>query len=328
MSAQPEPMTRRSFATRIAVPLVASLLPGCSSHQPERVSVPADPPSFDEAKSALQAIIRQDSTNPAIRIEGIPRLYVHDKPVEHALVLFHGFTNSPQQFDELARACYRQGCNVYVPRLPRHGLRDRLTHDLTNLTVTEIKNSADESFSLARGLGRRVAVLGLSLGGLMAMWLTQTQPVDLSVPVAPFLMPLAFPETQVRNAARLAVVLPSFYFWWDSKLKDKSLPDYAYPGYPSRSMAQLVFLGNEIFALAATNKPQAKRCILVTNIGENAVDNNVSRRLLALWNSQGAGYKELVLQHLGPPRHDIIDPVTFPEGRTLVYPTLERLILS
>jgi alpha-beta hydrolase superfamily lysophospholipase len=288
--------------------------------------VPAVPPTFREAKNAIQAIIQQDAANPAIRIEGIPRLYVHETPVRDAVVLFHGFTNCPQQFDELARAYYRQGCNVYVPRLPRHGLKDRLTRDLARLTVTEIKNSADEAFSLARGLGKKVVVLGLSLGGLMAMWLTQTQPVDLSIPVAPFLMPIGYSETLVRNAARLASGLPSIYFWWDSKLKDKSLPNYAYPGYPTHGMMQLVFLGNEIFDLAAKNKPQAKQCILVTNADENAVDNHVSRRLLGIWNSYGSGYTELVLQHLGPPRHDIIDPVTYPQGRTLVYPTLERLV--
>jgi hypothetical protein len=31
---------------------------------------------------------------------------------------------------------------------------------------------------------------------------------------------------------------------------------------------------------------------------------------------------------LGVPRHDIIDPTTFPEARTLVYPRLAELALS
>jgi alpha-beta hydrolase superfamily lysophospholipase len=319
-------MTRKAFAARVAVPLLAGMLPACSGQNDTRYSVPPTPPTFEEAESAVRAIIQRDAADPAIRIDCIPRLYVRDKPAGDAVVLFHGFTNCPQQFDELARAFYRRGCNVYVPRLPRHGLKDRLTRDLANLTVAEITDSADEAFSLARGLGGRVTVLGLSLGGLMAMWLTQTQPVDLSIPVAPFLMPIGYSEGLVNNAARLAALLPAVYLWWDAKLKDKSLPDYAYPGYPTRGMAQLVFLGNDIFELAAQHKPQAKQCILVTNAGENAVDNAVSRRLLGVWNSYGAGYKELVLQNLGPPRHDIIDPTTYPQGRTLVYPTLERLL--
>jgi hypothetical protein len=177
-------------------------------------------------------------------------------------------------------------------------------------------------------LGRSVCVLGLSLGGLMALWLTATQPVDLTVPIAPFLMPMGYSEWLVNAAARLASVLPSMYFYWDSTLKEKSLPNYAYPGYPTHGMVQLVFLGDEILAMAAREKPQARRCILVTNAGENAVDNDVSRRLLALWNQHGAGYAEVVLGGLGAPRHDIIDPTTFPQGRTLVYPRLEALVLS
>jgi hypothetical protein len=63
------------------------------------------------------------------------------------------------------------------------------------------------------------------------------------------------------------------------------------------------------------------------NEHDNAVVNSVARDLLALWNSRGAGYRELVLSSVGP-RHDVIDPTTFPQGRTLVYPKLEALVLG
>jgi pimeloyl-ACP methyl ester carboxylesterase len=284
------------------------------------------PPSYEDAVDSIQHTIEQESSDPAIRPEGVSLLFTHGRPVQHAAVLFHGFTNAPRQFEELAQAYFKNGCNVYVPRLPRHGLKDRLTTDLANLTLTEIQNAADEAYSLARGLGGSVSVIGLSLGGSMALWLTQTQPVDLTVPIAPFLMPIGYPEAAVRAAAHVAYVLPSFYCFWDSKLKENSLPDYAYPGYPTHAMAELVFFGDEIFKASAAGKPLAKRCILVTNAGENAVDNDVSRRLVALWNAKGADYTELILRNLGPPRHDIIDPVTFPQGRTLVYPVLEKLV--
>ena len=38
-------------------------------------------------------------------------------------------------------------------------------------------------------------------------------------------------------------------------------------------------------------------------------------------------YRELVLDGIGR-RHDVIDPTTFPQGRTLVYPKLEALVLE
>jgi pimeloyl-ACP methyl ester carboxylesterase len=321
------PINRREFATRLALPFLALAIPGCSrKNSPDRYIVPEAAPSYEEAVETIQKIIAQEAADLTIRPEGVSLLFAHGNPVQHAVVLFHGFTNVPRQFEELAQALFQNGCNVYVPRLPRHGLKDRMTNDLANLTVSEIQNAADEAYSLARGLGKNVSVIGLSLGGSMAFWLTQTQPVDLTIPVAPFLMPLGYPEAVINGAAHIAYVLPSFYCFWDSKLKENSLPNYAYPGYPTHAMAELVFFGDELFKLAATQKPLGKNCILVTNAGENAVNNDVSRRLIALWNANGAHYTELILKNLGPPRHDIIDPVTFPQGRTLVYPVLEKLV--
>ena len=42
-----------------------------------------------------------------------------------AVVLIHGFTDSPRQFAELADSLYAAGDNVLVPRLPHHALRQR-----------------------------------------------------------------------------------------------------------------------------------------------------------------------------------------------------------
>jgi hypothetical protein len=66
----------------------------------------------------------------------------------------------------------------------------------------------------------------------------------------------------------------------------------------------------------------------VTNANESAVNNTVSRDLLAQWNANGASYSEVVLSGFGPPRHDIIDPTTFPQGERLVYPRLEAMVLE
>ena len=311
----------------MALPFIALAVPGCRGKSiPERYIVSETPPSYEEVIETIQKTIARETADPTIRPEGVSLLFTHGKPVQHAVVLFHGFTNVPRQFEVLAQDFFQSGCNVYVPRLPRHGLKDRMTNDLANLTVPEIQNAADDAYSLARGLGKNVSVIGLSLGGSMALWLTQTQPVDLTIPVAPFLMPLGYPEAAINAAAHIAYVVPSFYCFWDSKLKENSLPNYAYPGYPTHAMAELVFFGDEIFKLAAAQKPLGKNCILVTNAGENAVNNAVSRRLIALWNANGAHYTELILKNLGPPRHDIIDPVTYPQGRTLVYPVLEKIV--
>ena len=280
--------------------------------------------------------IARDAADPRVLRAALPRLYEHGRPVRNAVVLFHGFTNCPQQFEELARAYHARGCNVYVPRIPRHGLKDRLTRDLANLTVPELVAAARDALGLTRGLGATVSAIGLSLGGSMALWLAQTEPLfDLAVPIAPFLMPVAplplhvaIPSSLGDPAMRALHALPDMYWWWDLRVKERSLPPYAYPGYPTHAIAELIFLGDAIRAQARARKPLARSCVLVLNRNDNAVDNGVARRVLALWNAHGAGYRELVLGTLGTPRHDIIDPTTFPAARTEVYPTLENLVLE
>ncbi len=290
-------------------------------------ALPDAPASYDEAVRAIHGLIARDAADAAILPAALPRLYVHGGPVEHAVVLFHGFTNCPQQFDELARRYHARGCNVYVPRIPHHGLKDRLTRDLASVSVDELADFATSAFELTRPLGKRVSALGLSLGGTMVMWLAQTQPVDLAVPIAPFLIPYPLPPFIGQFAMRLLATLPSMYFWWDFHIKENCLPHYAYPGYPTHALARLVFFGDVVFAEAESTKPRAHRCVLVLNEHDNAIDNGVARRMNALWNAHGAGYDELVLTGLGP-RHDVIDPTTYPHGRTAVYPKLEGLVLD
>jgi len=319
---------RRDFSTLLGSSLLAGTLPACGRGAQEAPQHGEAPASFDGAVQAIRAVIARDAADPAILPAALPRLYEHGKPAEHAVVLFHGFTNCPQQFDELARGYHARGCNVYVPRIPRHGLKDRLTRDLANLTVAELKDCAKEAFDLARPLGTTVSALGLSLGGTLALWLAQTQPIDLALPLAPFLMPIPDPQFIGHPAIRLLHTIPSIYFWWDIRLKQRITPPYAYPGYPTHALAEIVFLGDAIVAAAAKEKPRGRHCIFVLNDHDPAVDNRVSRDLLAAWNRHGAGYGEVVLPELGRPRHDVIDPTTFPQGRTLVYPKLEELVLT
>ncbi|HEY0384219.1 MAG TPA: alpha/beta fold hydrolase [Candidatus Elarobacter sp.] len=324
------PLRRRDFTALLGAAAVAGTLPGCSSRSAGAPRFFDAPASYDAAVRAVRALIARDVADPAILPAARPRLYVHGVPVQHAVVLFHGFTNCPQQFDELARRFHARGCNVYVPRLPHHGLRDRLTRDLTNVTVDELADAATEAFALTRALGATVSALGLSLGGTMVQWLAQTQPLDLAVPIAPFLIPYPLPPVIGEPAMRVLATLPGMYFWWDYHVKEKCLPHYAYPGYPTHALARIVLFGDVIFARAETTKPLADRCVLVLNEPDGAIDNGVARKLTALWNAHGAGYRELVLPGLPglAGAHDVIDPTTYPAGRHAVYPKLEALVLA
>lgn len=289
---------------------------------------PVAAPTYDDAVKGIQQLIALDDADPTIEKVALPRLYEHGSQTTNAIVLFHGFTNCPQQFDQMAHEFYDRGFNVYVPRIPRHGKADRLTRDLAHLTVNELKTCSKASYDFARLLGKNVTILGLSLGGTMAMWLAQTQPVDLAVPVSPFLDPIGFSHGAGLASMRLLNALPNQYWYWDPRIGANQKPDYAYPGFPTHALAQIVFLGDLVFQEAKKTKPLARNIVLVTNDKESAVNNSVARVVLDEWNRNGATASEVVLSGLGKPRHDIIDLTTFPDAQTLVYPKLESLVVE
>jgi carboxylesterase len=285
--------------------------------------------TFPAALEAIQALIARDKADPLIAEFALPRLYHHGKSTDDAVVLFHGFTNCPQQFVELAERFHARGCNVYVPRIPLHGYRDRLTRALANLTVAQLESATTDAYRLTRGLGRRVSAVGLSLGGTMALYLAQTQPIDLAVPVSPFLMPIHVPDGIGLTAMRTLAHRPDRYVWWDPRVKEKCPPPYAYPGFPTHGLAQIVFFGNEVVkASKLLRAPQGRACTLVTNRNESAVNNAITFDVMRAWKARGARYGQVVLSDLGAPRHDIIDPTTFPQAATLVYPKLEAIVLG
>src|SRR5260370_31146829 len=95
------------------------------------------------------------------------RLYTHGRPVERSLVLLHGFTNCPQQFDALGRQFYERGWNVFIPRYPRHGYTDRLNTTIAQLRSDHLLAVANRAAEAGSAPGERLTVAGLSLRGIL-----------------------------------------------------------------------------------------------------------------------------------------------------------------
>src|SRR6266436_9400736 len=109
------------------------------------------------------------NVNPVCRT----RLYVHGHRTERSLVLLHGFTNCPQQFDALGKSFYGLGWNVLIPRYPRHGYSDRLTTSIAELRSEQLFALANRAAEAGAGLGERLTVAGLSLGGTLTGMIAQ-----------------------------------------------------------------------------------------------------------------------------------------------------------
>src|SRR5688572_180510 len=120
--------------------------------------------------------------------EGVSRLLepqAHGELAGHTIVLLHGLCNSPRQFRPLAERFVARGATVLLPRLPRHGLRDRMTDELARLQLDDAMRTASEAIDVAIGMGSHVTVAGLSVGGVLAGWAAQRRPVDRAVLIAP-----------------------------------------------------------------------------------------------------------------------------------------------
>jgi pimeloyl-ACP methyl ester carboxylesterase len=242
-------------------------------------------------------------------------------------VLFHGLTNCPQQFDAFARLLHARGETVYVPRLPFHGHKDRLTKEIAGLTAAQIANAAMEAAAFGRALGERVNVLGISVGATMALELAQAGGVEHAVAIAPFLMVPVLPRPPGMLLMHVLHALPDFFVWWDPRLRERIQPPYAYPGFHTHCLSECVFAGASIFAGAASAAPAAPRCTIVVNAHDPAVNNALASQLAARWKTHGASYQLEVWDDLGKV-HDVIDPTTYTNAERLVYPRLITLLES
>jgi hypothetical protein len=160
--------------TLAATAATAAALPACTSvasPAPERA------PSFAEAVQALEA----------------PPLYHYGKEAANAIVLYRGFINCPQQSDELARRFYERGCNVFVPRIPLHRYRNRLTQALGRLTV-QLQDATAASYQLTCAGSERTSPPSSSRSAAHQRSIWRKRKRSTTPSRQPFLMPIGFPD--------------------------------------------------------------------------------------------------------------------------------------
>jgi len=103
-----------------------------------------------------------------------------------AIVLLHGYNDSPQTMRSPAAALHAAGWTVYVPLLPGHG---RSLQAFAESRADQWIDAARDAVRDAQSRHRQVAVGGLSLGGAIATILAAEQPaVVAAVLFAPFLV--------------------------------------------------------------------------------------------------------------------------------------------
>ncbi|MGN6110596.1 MAG: alpha/beta hydrolase [Kofleriaceae bacterium] len=115
---------------------------------------------------------------------------------EIVAVLVHGFTGTPYEMSHLGAHLARQGIAVRAPLLPGHGTS---IGDLDRTGWRDWAGAVERAVEAASARFRRVAVIGQSLGGLLALHVASRRP-ELAA-VGSLAAPLWLPGWSGRIAA-------------------------------------------------------------------------------------------------------------------------------
>ena len=288
--------------------------------------------NYEESIARIETIWDSEAKISDLNPECGTNLISHGSKVENLVVFFHGFTSCPVQFTELGEAYFDQGYNVFIPRQPKHGLKDVKGTALKGLSAEALAAFATESIDIAQGLGEEITVVGLSSGGAITTWAAQERDdIDLAVALAPFLGVNYIPKPLTRPITNLILSIPDIFLWWDNskKMDNELIAPYSYRGYYLHALFENLRLGFITEEQSKKEKPAAGAILVVTNANDPAVNNDVVASFEQLWLAHGEEFLSSYQfdEGLALP-HDFITS-THPDGQPdLVYPKLIEIIQS
>ncbi len=255
------------------------------------------------------------------------KVLTHGSKTERVIILMHGMTNCPQQFVELAPLFYEQGYNVLIPRMPHNGLADPDTDDLRYLKSTELRDCCNTMVDIAHGLGDHITYLGLSVGGLMAVWVAQyREDVDKAVIIAPsFTISPHLGVGLSKVIMRLFLSLPNIMTQRVQPFKDG--PDHNYLGFATRGLGEMMRFGFSVYDASKKRSAEAQSVLVITNAADAAVNNKIPLEVAKNW--QASGLKQLETYQFDAKYrliHDVIDPGQKQQNIAVTYPILLDLL--
>ncbi len=283
---------------------------------------------YEDGLRLVDSLRRQDGSD--ISSECGTVLMTHGFRTGQVVVLMHGLTNCPAQFDSIGRMLHARGANVLIPRLPQHGYANRMTTALAHMRARELCALTDVAMDAAAGLGDTVTVAGLSIGGVLAGWAGQERAdVHRTVMIAPIFGVARAPGAWTPLVTRMGISMPNFFFWWDDQRREELLgPKHVYPRFSTRSVAATLYVGSATRAEAEQRAPACRELVMVTVGGDVAADNAMCAALMSTWRARGApGLTEYQFPAALKLNHDVVDPEQVGGNPALTFPVLTRLIL-
>ena len=166
-------------------------------------------------------------------IVGTEEIYVENG--NEAVLLLHGLTANPYTLREVADHYIKNGYTVYAPVIKGHGTS---VFDLEKTNYLDWRNSAEQAYDKLAKNHSKIYVVGISLGGLLALDLASDHDVKGVVVV----------NTPIKLKSELTELLPLIYLVSPYSIRGlfslEELPIATelklYDSLPLKSVAQLV----------------------------------------------------------------------------------------
>lgn len=272
---------------------------------------------------ALKVIAQQGSIDvKTATSQGRSVFLTHGRRATRAVVLLHGFGNSPFEFRGLADSLYADGSNVWVPRLPYHAtLKGPVV--LSRLKAEDLRNAVESAVDIGTGLGDSVIVLGFSMGGVAAAWAAQCRSdIERVVIVSPALALGHVPVSLDRPLVSMMLHLPNITH---RLVRDPTRTDREI-GWSTHAIAQILRLGLSIKRASERSSPLVQDIQLLINAHDQTVSTAAALALARRWAIAGAKVSVYQLSDSLRLPHDIID-ATEPGGcPQLIDPILIALV--
>jgi carboxylesterase len=163
-------------------------------------------------------------------------------------LLIHGFTGSPKEMRWMGEYLSGRGWSILAPRLAGHATQPA---DLIRSRWTDWTDSVEEAYDLLRGAADRIFLIGLSMGGVLALLMsTRLEAAGVVAISTPYRLARDYPAWALRLLSGIVAFqpksgLPRGSGWFD---KSAYAEQVSYPQNPIRSAAELQLLLAEMRA--------------------------------------------------------------------------------
>ena len=219
----------------------------------------------------LQETKEFEAKMPLMAQTGGSQFFIHPSS-DKVCLFFHGFTATPEQFVVIGLAFYQAGYNVLIPLLPGHGIAGDWNKD--NPPPLPENKQIYQKFGLqwlqvAKYLGKKVVVGGLSGGSTLAAWLALECPeeIDRTLVFAPYL-------SGSNKVVDLFVRLINIYFEWRT---EPGLAHFGYDGFVMPALRVFLDLGTDV--LEKAQKSVAAPMLILSSESDRAVGNREHKAL-------------------------------------------------